>query len=135
VEPTAGGGSRPWVGGLSWWVGHVATSILLSVLTFFVTLFSWPLVLAGGTVLRFVVERRGIATRREVFRASYVMVGVQAAVLLLFAVRDEPGDFGGFLFWTVFLAVIPTALYATLMPFAGQRWFQLSRYARRAGGV
>jgi hypothetical protein len=135
VEPTAGGASRPWVGGLSWWVDHVAASLLLSVLNPLVTFLSWPLVLAGGTALRLVVERRGIATRREVFKASYVMVGIQAAILLLFELGGETADFGVFLFWIVFLAVIPTALYAALMPFAGQRWFQLSRFARRSGGV
>ena len=111
----------------NWWLDHLAASFIVSIFNPLVTFFSWPLVLSGGTALRLFVERRPIVTRRDVFKSSYVMAGVQSTLLVIAAV-DESATPGLLLFWIVFLAVLPTFLYAALMPVAGQRWFSLSRF-------
>jgi hypothetical protein len=111
----------------SWWLDHLAASFIISIFNPLITFFSWPLVLSGGTALRLFVERRWIVSRRDVFRSSYVMAGVQSALLVIAAV-DESATPGLLLFWIVFLAVLPTFPYAALMPVAGQRWFFLSRF-------
>ncbi len=92
---------------------------------------SWPLVMAGGTALRVLVERRRVVTRGGAFRNSYVMAAVQAAaVVVLWLLDGERADLGILAFWVLLLAAVPTLLYAALMPLAGERWLSLSRFTR-----
>ena len=117
---------------VGWWLDHLAGSFVISIFNPLVSFFSWPLVMAGGTTLRVVVERRTVVTRAGAFRKSYVMAAVQATAVVVLWLLDggERADLTILAFWVLLLAVVPTLLYAALMPLAGQRWLSLSMFTR-----